>query len=214
MYKAVLSESQTAILKRFDEVGGCVNYVVFDCDSSAEDITLPETHRYATIAALETIGQRWAEHAVKASKEQNVPIEKIFVLKIDFERAKAIQGKKITYQDFFGPKYDFQQKQFFDRDAWMGTDCVGYAHAFSDPPYTLHDDAQMKRISMQEATELFHRINQEVLGGITPQSIIYEWPVDWSNFFDAGKEWWGSFLWTFANPGTHRIVVLAASTTD
>jgi hypothetical protein len=52
------------------------------------------------------------------------------------------------------------------------------------------------------------------MGGVTPQSIIYEWPVDWSNFFVAGQEWWGSYLWTFASPGTHQIVVLAASTTD
>jgi hypothetical protein len=69
-------------------------------------------------------------------------------------------------------------------------------------------------VSVQEPSQLFDAINREVLGGITDRSIIFQWPDDWSNYFESGKEWWGSFCWTFANPGVDRIVVLTASTTD
>jgi hypothetical protein len=213
MRKRVLSKAQTALLKRFDEIGGCVEYVVFDCDSSVDDIESADSHRDAAIAALQKIGKDWAEHAVKASKEHKMPIAKFFVLKIDLGKAMSSQSKRITPQEFLGPHYDFQTCRLFDKQSY--SDFAGYAYAFWQPPYGLCDfRPPAKRVSVQEATELFHEINQEVLGGVTPQSIIYQWPVDWSNFFDAGQEWWGSFLWTFANPGTQRIVVLAASTTD
>jgi len=84
----------------------------------------------------------------------------------------------------------------------------------SDPPYTLYDHSSKRRVSEDEATELFHAINREVLGGLTPESVIFQWPDDWSNYFDSGKEWWGCFLWTLAKPGLGRVIVVAASTTD
>jgi hypothetical protein len=49
---------------------------------------------------------------------------------------------------------------------------------------------------------------------LTDETVIYSWPTDWASYFDAGQEWWGSFLWTLANPGENRIVVLVASATD
>ena len=36
----------------------------------------------------------------------------------------------------------------------------------------------------------------------------------WSNYFDAGKEWWGIWCLTIWNPETRTLAALAASTTD
>lgn len=38
--------------------------------------------------------------------------------------------------------------------------------------------------------------------------------TDWSNYFDAGKEWWGTFYWTVFNKKNNTIMVLGASETD
>jgi hypothetical protein len=44
--------------------------------------------------------------------------------------------------------------------------------------------------------------------------IIYSWQTNCSNYFDAGKEWWGSFFWTVYNPTKKWYIGIAASTTD
>jgi len=44
--------------------------------------------------------------------------------------------------------------------------------------------------------------------------IIYKWSDDWSNYFDSGKEYWGTFFWTLYNKTTQEITVIAALATD
>jgi hypothetical protein len=83
----------------------------------------------------------------------------------------------------------------------------GFAYAFSDTPYGVW-------LKPPERGQLFEQMCSVVLGGITDDSVIFEWPTDCSNYFDAGHEWWGSFLWSLGHPTTGRIVVIAASTTD
>ena len=83
----------------------------------------------------------------------------------------------------------------------------GYAYAFTDPPYKL-------RGTHSEKADLFARINHEILSGISNGTVIYEWPTDWSTYFEAGHEWWGSFCWTLCNSGSDQVSVIAASTTD
>ena len=204
MHEATLNQSQELLLRRFEEIGGCVDYVVVECDSE-QDVSVQETHRKAAIAGLKIIAKRLAAYAAKTSAEQNIPIERIFSMTIDHKKADALECKGISDREFLGTEYDYDHKKLIERPSKTGP--AGYAYAFSDPPYRL-------RVSLKEATKLFDAINKEILGGISPESVIFEWPVDWSDYFDAGQEWWGSFLWTFANPGARRIVVLAASTTD
>jgi hypothetical protein len=131
---------------------------------------------------------------------------------IDRGKISSLVGARVSLEEFLGPRYDVTQGRLSIPN--ISTIPGGYAYAFSDPPYTLYDWRRSHRISEVEATELFHEINRELPGGISSDSIVFQWPDDWSNFFDAGKEWWGSFLWTVANPGSPRICAIAASTTD
>lgn len=43
---------------------------------------------------------------------------------------------------------------------------------------------------------------------------VYRWNDDFSNYFDAGKEWWGTGLWTVYDAKNKVIVVIGASLTD
>lgn len=142
-----------------------------------------------------------------------------------------MRGERISHREFLGSRYDFERhglivrgkgdirnEFFFYSDAPEPINIIpqerfdngndaGYAYAFSDTPYGI----QMPR---EELGELFECINDQILGGISSDSVIFRWPTDWTNYFDDGKEWWGSFLWTFSIPGTSLVIVLAASTTD
>jgi hypothetical protein len=211
--EAVLTGDQKSLLKRFAGVGGCVDYVLLDCDPAAgEDVASFETHRRAAVMGLEAIRDRLAEYAAETSRREGIPLQEVFSVRIDYERAASLAGTRIPCEEFLGPRYDLARGRLVLPGG--GTIPGGYAYAFSDPPYTLHDYANKRRVTEDEATELFHAINREVLGGLTPGSIIFQWPDDWSNYFESGQEWWGSFLWTLANPGQGRVAVVAASTTD
>lgn len=215
MREVPLSDEQKTLLKRFAEVGGCVDYVLLDCDSAAgQDATSIETHRRAAIKGLEVIRDRVAEYAAKTSQRQGIPIENFLSIRIDYDRAACLVGTKVSREEFLGPRYDLERGQLALHGDGAIPGGIGYAYAFSDPPYTLYDHANKRRVSQEEATELFHAINREVLGGLTPQSLVFQWPDDWSNYFDSGKEWWGTFLWTVTNPDQGPVVVVAASTTD
>ena len=43
---------------------------------------------------------------------------------------------------------------------------------------------------------------------------IWRWETDWTNYFEAGREWWGEYLWTVHRPGSGRVAVIAGSSTD
>lgn len=83
----------------------------------------------------------------------------------------------------------------------------GYKTAFFHPPYGLQAKAG-------EITDLFEAINRFVLGDVPEQAEIYAWSTDWSNYFDAGHEWWGAFYWTIRPFGKPYVVVVGASSTD
>lgn len=80
-----------------------------------------------------------------------------------------------------------------------------YKHAFTEPPYGIRCDPNDKEaICDQTLIRLFGDISDFA---------IRKWSTDWSNYFDAGNEWWGAFLWTLvSNDG--RGWWVGASTTD
>jgi hypothetical protein len=81
-----------------------------------------------------------------------------------------------------------------------------YWYAFQETPYGL-------RSGRHDVAEIFEAINQETIGTIEGAHIV-AWSTDWSNYFDAGREWWGTFMWT-VKPANHDwIVWIGASATD
>ena len=43
---------------------------------------------------------------------------------------------------------------------------------------------------------------------------IYSWNDDFSNYFDTGKKWWGTGLWTIYDKEKERMVIIGASLSD
>jgi hypothetical protein len=116
-----------------------------------------------------------------------------------------LTGQRITFATFWGTD-DVEPKQISDR-AWSTPAVDGYKTAFFHPPHGLH-------IHKNELADLFGHINEHVLGTQPQQAEIFSWSTNWSNYFDAGHEWWGTFYWTIRQTDAQRIVVIGASATD
>ena len=43
---------------------------------------------------------------------------------------------------------------------------------------------------------------------------IYDWNVEWSNYFDDGLEWWGAAAISIYDKLLDRYVIILASSTD
>jgi hypothetical protein len=225
--QANLTDGQQRLLARLAEVGGVVEFVFFDCEC---DASTESSHHCAVQQALMELQRRAEECAVRMSKELGIPKSRFLQVKMDSEAAKKLAPRRITWTEFLGLRYDidrgglivrgkgnFPNEFFFYRDPATQDNIIppegidygigtGFAYAFSSPPYGI-------RMKAEELGLLFDKILKFIIVG-SSDSVIYEWPTDWSNYFDAGKEWWGSFLWSISTPESSRIVVIAASTTD
>lgn len=60
----------------------------------------------------------------------------------------------------------------------------------------------------------FDKINHILFPNGDESIEVYEWTTDWSNYFDAGHEWWGAACWSVYDRSLNRYVVIMASTTD
>ena len=62
--------------------------------------------------------------------------------------------------------------------------------------------------------EDFKKVNEVLFPNGTDELDIYEWTTDWSDFFDAGHEWYGACCWSVYDKTLDRYVVLLVSATD
>ena len=88
----------------------------------------------------------------------------------------------------------------------------GFAQAFAEPALSLkYDDATSSEIPALELNTLFVSLLTELFDLFESEPIIFQWSDNWSNYFDAGKDYWGSFMWTLQNTSRDYIVGVAAS---
>ncbi|MBN72410.1 MAG: hypothetical protein CME32_24400 [Gimesia sp.] len=227
MKLATLSTGQKRLLERFTETGGVIDFILFDC---VEDTSKYQIHHKAVILGFKELQRRCSEYAKQSSKEHGYPIGNYFRITIDEDAARSLRPVQISWVEFLGARYDHERNGLIVRgkgdflnsfffytdpakkrniipseeiDYGIGT---GFAYAFSSPPYSI-------QLSADDLGELFDKFLNFIICG-SSDSIIYQWPTNWSNYFEAGDEWWGSFLWSVSNPDNNQIVVIAASTTD
>lgn len=77
-----------------------------------------------------------------------------------------------------------------------------YWYAFLEPPY-----------GVPYLTSDFISFNNTLFPNIEDAE-VYRWNDDFSNYFDDGKEWWGTGLWSVYDKKTKIIVIIGASLTD
>lgn len=80
---------------------------------------------------------------------------------------------------------------------------LNYRKAFLNPPYpNNYTDSD------------FERVNNVLFPNGLFELEIYEWNTDWSEYFDEGREWWGTLCLTIYDKTLDRFVVIMASATD
>ena len=186
------------LLARFDEIGGVLDYVFLEAPPQTEPARL---HRQAALRGMEVIHQRSKQWALSHAT-RDMPIEMFF--RIHWDEAN-LSGGTVNLATFWGTD-DVEMKRIGER-AWSVPNVDGYKTAFFHPPHGVQAHAA-------EAADLFAAINRHALGPDPERAEIYSWSTDWSNYFDAGHEWWGAFYWTVRPAGTPLVVVIAASSTD
>ena len=78
-----------------------------------------------------------------------------------------------------------------------------YREAFLSPPHgNRYTDAD------------FDRVNAALFPKGTDALEVYRWTTDWSEYFDDGREWWGTLCLTVYDKKPDRFVVILASATD
>lgn len=94
---------------------------------------------------------------------------------------------------------------------------IPYAYAFLEPPhgnYVATGKKRGKHRYRDANIDDFAAINTALFPEGTDELEVYEWTTDWSNYFEAGHEWWGANCWSVYDPKMQRYVVILASDTD
>lgn len=78
-----------------------------------------------------------------------------------------------------------------------------YWYAFLEPPY-----------GNKYSIEDFRMVNAALFPKGINHLEILSWSTNWSDFFDAGHEWWGAACWSIYDRLENRYVVILASCTD
>ena len=187
------------LLTAYRANGGVLDFVFFE---TAPGVSPPkEMHRTAALEAMAAIDCGLEQWAADHASEQT-PIDRFY--RVHWDETK-LAGGPVSFETFWGTD-DVEVKPIGER-AWIVPTVDGYKTAFFHPPYGL-------RSSQPEAAELFAGINRFVLGEAPAKVQIFSWSTDWSNYFDAGHEWWGAFFWTVHPVGTTRLAAIGASATD
>lgn len=176
-----------ALLQQHALLGGVVDYMVLQPPKPG--VALDCQHRVAALSFI----QAWNRTGDSPDDSSS------------YQPDKAV-GRQITVRDFFGSRYDWSRRKLLVRCGTVGDD-EGYAFAFGNPPYSMSG-------SEESIAELFDAINLELFGSDCDELEVFRWSNDWSDYFEAGLEWWGAFLWTVKPPSRPYIVAIGASTTD
>ena len=80
---------------------------------------------------------------------------------------------------------------------------IPYWYAFWETPHTSG-----------YGPDEFRRVNSVLFPKGTDKLEVYEWTTDWSNYFEAGREWWGTACWSVYDQRMNRYIVIMAETTD
>ncbi|MBQ1439496.1 MAG: hypothetical protein IIZ10_07395 [Solobacterium sp.] len=104
-------------------------------------------------------------------------------------------------------KTDYYGNAFYDAE-WKPDDenfwtTVPYWYALMEP---IH--------GRRNTPEDFRSVNRALFPNGTDGLDIYEWTTDWSDFFDAGHEWYGACCWSVYDRTLNRYAVMLVSATD
>ena len=183
-----------------------VDVLLLEDDASYRGL---QSHREVLLfAMLKLIERDLAERHADEVKWGEGSAGEIFPWSLDIGKAQAVSIDPASL--LFVPeilRVDRNGTVFYNCD-WEpnDTNCGGqipYWYAFLEPPH----GADCK-------PEDLRRLNAALFPGGAEALEAYAWTTDWSNYFDAGHEWWGAACWTVYDRDRDRFAVLLASATD
>ncbi|MDF1666221.1 MAG: hypothetical protein P1V97_30975 [Planctomycetota bacterium] len=224
-----------ALNELYRETGGVLDFGIFN------SVVEPsfESHRHAILKMFDCLIEEKEQYIEETCARFGYEPNQFGRIRID---RRDFNCKRITLRQFLGWEYDSSREclalrgnysdnlnEYFTapynendanclcdystlRGQWDPAldleEMPGIAYAFSYPPYG------MGKTSNQDLNTLFHGICYVLFGGLSPELEILCWETNWSNYFEAGREWWGEYLWTVHRPGESTIAVIAGSSTD
>lgn len=165
-----------------------LDYVILLCD---EEYFGQITHKKAVIKAFEIINARF-QGAGRYPYLLIIAEEQMTALKCDMDRFLELPESKC-----------YKTKELKKSRSYIQIpEVLPYWFAFLDPPYPnsyiLSD---------------FIKLNK-VLFPFPDSCEVYRWKDDFSDYFEMGKEWWGTGCWSIYDSVTKIFVVIGASLTD
>jgi hypothetical protein len=211
-----------AVLRRCEEALVVVDFIRFSLDKADE--RGEATHRLAAITAVaevcrreaDEIGTRGADPHLREIGEATAQRLRREATRVDALDPRGVQGHRISASDFFGSGYAGRALAPDLGEHYATLDELDFTRAFCLPPYGLMSRSEERgwhALSQSDFGELFESVVNEVLRNPDNASEIWSWSTEWSTYFDAGREWWGTGCWTLET-ADNRIVAVLASSTD
>lgn len=225
------SKEQEDLFAELSGVSCVLDICILEHSKTSQQDTLA---KMAAVYGMQTFSRRWEDQF-----RQNNPGKDISEhYQIQLTQGIQPSGEIISREAFVGKGHDWTKgtitvfrygNDFTSRGAVSDSQSVVYA--LLDPPYGIllpeltgmNWGEKFARVEAEAQTKLLKKF-MHTLGleyekldtnrNYFDRQVIYRWSDDWSNYFDQGKEWWGTFFWTILIPDKRRIVVIAASSTD
>ncbi|NEQ46721.1 MAG: hypothetical protein F6K00_25505 [Leptolyngbya sp. SIOISBB] len=230
MEPKILTDNQKNILSVLRSSGVVIEYLLATRTATDDDDYL--AHRSTALLTLSKMKKDIDDYFCRLLQDedyQDRSRDDFFEVSIEPEK---MSGQQISINDFLGSYYSLTRRKaairgrtrnFLNSYFWAGQEEIkdnivdvhsefeslkrGYAYAFFEPPYFLKGTALEKE-------HLFHEVERLFLQRFDTSAIIWQWSDGCSNFFDAGREWWGTYFYTYSLPGDNAIVGIVASATD
>jgi hypothetical protein len=186
------------LLREFDDRGGVLEYAFYQSD---ESLDLNVLHRNAAHRFLDDCATAYHARAAEIDYDE-YPLARLYTYKWEPD---ALRGTRITFDAFWGT--DNITPEQIDAHACSIPDVDGYKTAFFHPPHGLPDGVDGNQ-------SLFTAINRHIFGSDRNSLVVWSWSTDCSGYFDAGREWWGAYLWTLSPPDAQTVTLIGASSTD
>jgi hypothetical protein len=224
MLNKIVANEFVALFKEVRHQGGCV--IFFACKIKNLVSDSYTAHLAVAKQSLEDIYQL---------SQQN------FIMAIDDFEVLATSGKQISAEEFLGPYFDYDLKKplvrgvennstlnsyFLYDDEEIVKNAIaidqrledyklkypnssnGFTYAFLEPPYGFG-----RNKTIQDKGSLFLSVIEQLFSDIDKIE-VYTWSTDTGSYFNAGKEWWGTFFYTIYNPIKDMYIGVLASTSD
>ena len=200
--RELLNDSFYKMLENYEDC--VIDYFLIEDDTAHQGY---RSHKDAVLFAIIKVIERYIDNQLKAEIRYCKEVQdEPFPWKLDIGKAKAYQvdSEMLFYTPETLSANRVGQRVYDDKmPNTLKKDQIQYWYLFCETPHTSGyglDD--------------FHKINSVLFSKGTDNLEVYEWTTDWSNYFDAGNEWWGTACWSIYDRNMNRYVVIMASTTD